>query len=172
VGLSPEHASDRLEALVRGERILDVLTEGAPLALGDPIFPRHTEMPAVIAELFAPEDDPADAPLPDLDWIEFPDFAKIQLRVGHVLEAGPHPDADKLLVLKVDIGEVRPRTICAGIKSKYAPEDLVGRKVVVVANLKPRKMRGIVSEGMMLAAGDKEVVDLVSVDADPGETVR
>ncbi|MEO0603625.1 MAG: methionine--tRNA ligase subunit beta, partial [Myxococcota bacterium] len=172
VGLSPDDAPDRLAAFARGERLLDALTEGAPLKHGDPIFPRHTEMPAAIAELFAEAEDDADAPLPDIDWIEFGDFTKVQLKVGHVVEAGAHPDADKLLVLKVDVGERRPRTICAGIKSKFAPEALVGRKVVVVVNLKPRKMRGIPSEGMILAAGDKEVVDLVSVNADPGETVR
>ncbi|MEN0067547.1 MAG: methionine--tRNA ligase [Myxococcota bacterium] len=173
VGLSPDEAETKLRALVQGESQLDVLTEGQPLAPGDPIFPRHVEMPPLIAELLAPEEeDEGDIELPDLDWIEFPDFAKIQLRVGHVLEAGLHPDADKLLVLKVDIGERRPRTICAGIKAVFQPEQLVGRKVVVVANLKPRKMRGIVSEGMILAAGDKQVVDLVSVEAHPGETVR
>ena len=89
-----------------------------------------------------------------------------------MLTAEPHPDADKLLVLTVDIGEERPRTIVAGIKSRFSADELVGRKVVVVANLAPRKMRGVMSEGMLLAAGAKSVVDLVGVNADPGEVVR
>ncbi len=156
------------------EGALRLLTPGTAIAAGDPLFPRHREMPAAIAERLAPaqEVDPADLPLPEMDWIEFPDFTKVQLRVGHVVEAADHPKADKLLVLKVDVGEARPRTICAGIKSRFSPDELVGRKVVVVVNLKPRKMRGIASEGMILAAGDKEVVDLLSVEADAGEVVR
>ena len=83
-----------------------------------------------------------------------------------------HPNADRLLVLTVDIGEESPRTIVAGIANKFSPEELVGRQVVVVANLKPAKLRGIESQGMLLAAGGKEVIDLVSVNAAPGSIVR
>ncbi len=168
-----------LASLLSGERVLDVLTEGAPLELGEPLFPRFREMPEAIAALFAPEEameeaaPQADVPLPeDIEWIEYPDFAKLLLKVGRVLEASEHPNADKLLVMKVDVGEARPRTICAGIRSVFAPADLVGRSVVVVANLKPRKLRGIPSEGMILAAGGETVVDLVSSTAAPGDTVR
>lgn len=82
--------------------------------------------------------------------IQYDDFAKLDLRVGTVLEAGPHPNADKLLVLKVDLG-AQQRTIVAGIRAYYAPEALVGRQVVVVANLAPRAMRGVESQGMLLA---------------------
>jgi methionyl-tRNA synthetase len=113
-----------------------------------------------------------ETPVAEPAWIEFTDFAKVALRVGKVVEASAHPNADKLLVLKIDLGEDKPRTICAGIKSKFTPESLVGRNVVVVANLKPRMMRGIASEGMILAAGGAEVVDLLTVDAAPGDTVR
>jgi methionyl-tRNA synthetase len=84
--------------------------------------------------------------------IEITDFAKIDLRVGEVRSAERIPKADKLLLLNVDIGEEKPRQILAGIAQYYAPEQLVGRKIVVVANLKPRKLRGHESQGMLLAA--------------------
>jgi methionyl-tRNA synthetase len=84
--------------------------------------------------------------------IEIADFARIDLRVGEVRSAERIPKADKLLLLIVDIGEERPRQILAGIAQYYAPEQLVGRKIVVVANLKPRKLRGYESQGMLLAA--------------------
>ena len=84
--------------------------------------------------------------------IEITDFAKIDLRVGEVRSAERIPKADKLLLLTVDIGEEKPRQILAGIAQYYAPEQLVGRKIVVVANLKPRKLRGHESQGMLLAA--------------------
>jgi methionyl-tRNA synthetase len=84
--------------------------------------------------------------------IEITDFAKVDLRVAEVRSAERIPKADKLLLLTVDIGEEKPRQILAGIAQYYEPETLVGRKIVVVANLKPRKMRGHESQGMLLAA--------------------
>jgi methionyl-tRNA synthetase len=80
------------------------------------------------------------------------DFAKVDLRVGVVLSAEPVKGADKLLHLKIDIGEPEPRTIVAGIAEAYQPDQIVGRKVVIVANLAPRKLRGIMSQGMIVAA--------------------
>jgi methionyl-tRNA synthetase len=80
------------------------------------------------------------------------DFAKVDLRVGVVLSAEPVKGADKLLHLKIDIGEPEPRTIVAGIAEAYSPQQMVGRKVVIVANLQPRKLRGITSNGMIVAA--------------------
>jgi len=85
-------------------------------------------------------------------FIEIGDFAKVDLRVGQVLTAERIPKADKLLLLSIDIGEEKPRQILAGIAEYYEPEKLVGRKIVVVANLKPRKLRGYESQGMLLAA--------------------
>jgi methionyl-tRNA synthetase len=170
LAVSEDRAPALLAKWLEGERVLDGLDAGAALTVGDPLFPRFAEHPPVIAELF--KEETVDAPLPEMSWIEYEDFAKIALRVGKVLEAGPHPNADKLLVLKVDLGEARPRTICAGLKAVFAPEALVGRNVVVVANLKPRVMRGVASEGMILAAGGEIVSDLVSADAKPGDTVR
>jgi methionyl-tRNA synthetase len=84
--------------------------------------------------------------------IEITDFSKVDLRVGEVRTADRIPKADKLLLLTVDIGEDKPRQILAGIAQYYAPEQLIGRKIVVVANLKPRKLRGYESQGMLLAA--------------------
>jgi methionyl-tRNA synthetase len=84
--------------------------------------------------------------------IEIDDFAKVDLRVGQVLSAERVPKADKLLLMKIDIGEEQPRQVLAGIAQYYEPEKMVGRKVVVVANLKPRKLRGFESQGMVVAA--------------------
>ncbi len=88
--------------------------------------------------------------------IQFDDFAKIDLRAGTVLAAEKVEKADKLLKLTVDLGESQPRTIVSGIAEHYAPEDVTGRQVTVVANLAPRKMRGIESAGMILMANDAE----------------
>jgi methionyl-tRNA synthetase len=85
-------------------------------------------------------------------FIDISDFTKVDLRVGEVLTAERIPKADKLLLLSVDIGEEKPRQILAGIAQYYEPEQLLGRKIAVVANLKPRKMRGHESQGMLLAA--------------------
>src|SRR6185503_9384610 len=93
----------------------------------------------------------ADA-VPGVTYIDISDFAKIDLRVGEVKTAERIPKADKLLLITVDIGEERPRQILAGIAQYYEPEKLIGRKIVVVSNLKPRKLRGYESQGMLLAA--------------------
>jgi methionyl-tRNA synthetase len=85
-------------------------------------------------------------------FIEIDDFAKVDLRVGQVLSAERVPKADKLLLLKIDVGEEQPRQILAGIAQYYEPEKLINRKVVIVANLKPRKLRGFESQGMVVAA--------------------
>jgi len=85
-------------------------------------------------------------------FIEIDDFAKVDLRVGQVLSAERIPKADKLLLMKIDLAEEQPRQVLAGIAQYYEPEKLVGRKVVVVANLKPRKLRGLESQGMVVAA--------------------
>ncbi|RMG09782.1 MAG: methionine--tRNA ligase subunit beta, partial [Acidobacteria bacterium] len=86
------------------------------------------------------------------EYISIDDFLKVELRVGEIKVAERVPNADKLLRFEVDIGEERPRQILAGLAQYYEPEKLIGRKVVVVANLKPRKMRGLESQGMICAA--------------------
>lgn len=84
--------------------------------------------------------------------IVFDDFAKVDLRIARVTHAEPHPNADRLLKLQLDDGSGEPRQICAGIRQYYAPEDLVGKLIVIVANLASRTIRGEESRGMLLAA--------------------
>jgi methionyl-tRNA synthetase len=106
--------------------------------------------------------------------IEYDDFAKVVLKVGKLLAAERVAGADKLLKLSVDVGEEAPRTIVSGIAQAYAPEQLVGRKVVVVMNLKPRKLKGIESRGMLLTAGPggKDLSLLDPGDMPPGSEVK
>ncbi|MFQ5415121.1 MAG: methionine--tRNA ligase subunit beta [Phycisphaerae bacterium] len=108
------------------------------------------------------------------DTIAFGDFAKVKLRVGRVVEAADHPNADKLLLLTVDLGDER-RQICAGLVGHYTPEQLLGRNIVVVANLAPRMMRGRESQGMLLAASNADESRIVLLttdgDVDPGSPV-
>jgi methionyl-tRNA synthetase len=98
--------------------------------------------------------------------IKIDDFAKIELRVGKVLSASAVPKAKKLLHLSVDLGEAQPRSIVAGVAEAYAPDALVGKHVIVVANLEPATIRGIASQGMILAAGDAQILGLSALDRD------
>lgn len=93
------------------------------------------------------------------------DFSKIQIKVAEVLACEPHPNADKLLKLQIKVGD-KTRQICAGIKAYYEPDALVGRRIVVVDNLEPRKLRGEVSEGMLLAAREdsSDRLSLITTD--------
>lgn len=86
--------------------------------------------------------------------ITFDDFARVDLRVARIVAAENHPSADRLLKLQLDDGSGTPRQICAGIKGHYEPEALVGRHIIIVANLAPRTIRGEESRGMLLAASD------------------
>ncbi len=86
--------------------------------------------------------------------INYDDFAKLDLRVATILECKPHANADKLLVLQIELGSEK-RQICAGLRQHIAdPQSMVGKQIVVVANLAPRQMRGEISQGMLLAATD------------------
>ena len=127
------------------------------------VFPRVEAKPAITrmreleeteksrqAALLGKPQAPVEPPSENLITID--DFAKVDLRVGVVKSAEPVKGADKLLHLKVDIGEPEARTIVAGIALAYQPEQLIGRKVVIVANLQPRKLRGLTSQGMIVAA--------------------
>ena len=100
-------------------------------------------------------------------------FRTIELRVGTVRAAEPHPNADRLLVLRVDLGG-EERQLVAGIRAYYDPAVLVGRQVIVVANLEPAKLRGVESQGMVLAAADGDRVVLLGPDQPvaPGAVVR
>src|SRR3954463_2175038 len=97
------------------------------------------------------------------DPITYDDFSKIELRVAKVLEARPHPNADKLMLLQVDVGDEQ-KQIVAGIRQHYTPEQLVGKTIVIVNNLAPAMLRGETSNGMLLAASSGDKVILLTVD--------
>jgi methionyl-tRNA synthetase len=89
------------------------------------------------------------------------EFSKIDLRVATIKAVEPHPNADRLLVLKIDLG-TEERQLVAGIRAHYAPEELVGKQIVVVTNLQPATLRGVESQGMLLAASDGEKIVVLS----------
>lgn len=91
--------------------------------------------------------------------INFDDFMKVELKTAEVIHAEPHPNADRLLKLTVKVGD-EERTICAGIKQWWSPEDLVGKTIVIVYNLEPRTIRGVTSQGMLLAVQNGEGGDV------------
>src|ERR1700752_137541 len=93
--------------------------------------------------------------------ITIDEFGKIELRVATIKAAEPHPKADRLLVLKIDLG-TEERQLVAGIRAHYTPEELIGKQIVVVANLQPAMLRGVESQGMLLAASDGEKVIVLS----------
>src|SRR5262245_8187362 len=113
---------------------------------------------------------PATPPAPEP--ITIADFKRIDLRVARVLEARPHPNADKLILLKVDVGD-QQKQIIAGIRQWYAPETLVGRLIIVVNNLQPAMLRGEESNGMLLAATSGGQVIFLTPERDclPGSKI-
>jgi methionyl-tRNA synthetase len=119
------------------------------------------------AEPHKEEKKPADG------LISIDEFSGVDLRIGLVLSAEPVPKTDKLLKISVDLGEESPRTLVAGIAKSYSPGDLEGRRIVVVANLKPAKLRGIESRGMLLAATTDGVPRIITVDGEspPGTKI-
>src|SRR5436190_8691552 len=115
----------------------------------------------------------ASSATPQPSTITYEDFAKVQFRVATVLEAKPAPKGDRLLVLQIDLGNEK-RQILAGIRQHVTPEQMVGRQIIVVANLAPRQMMGLTSQGMLLAAtdaGGKVVVVSPSEQVAPGSKV-
>jgi methionyl-tRNA synthetase len=116
----------------------------------------------------------AETPTQSDGTITFDEFAKVELRVALVLAAEAVPKSDKLLKLSVDAGDGAPRQILSGIAQHYAPEALVGKRVLIVANLKPRKLMGLESQGMVLAASDESglFVTTVAGDVKPGTAVK
>ncbi len=97
--------------------------------------------------------------------VSFSDFRKLDLRVGEIISVESVPNADKLYVLQVDIGGKQIQLV-AGLRPFYKEDEIRGKKIVVVANLEPAKIRGMDSEGMLLAASEKENVSLLTVDRD------
>jgi methionyl-tRNA synthetase len=136
---------------------------GGVLTQPKPVFPRvepdrqaaliaKWAPPEAVAPAAAPAAKPEGAPATPPADIAYDDFQKLDLRAAKVTAAERVPKADKLLRFTIDLGEAEPRQILAGIAQYYEPEKLIGRKVIVVANLAPRKLRGFDSQGMILAA--------------------
>lgn len=150
------------------------MMNGEQVKKGDAIFPRldiEKELEE-LAALSAPKEE--NIPLELKDEIVYDDFDKLDLRVGTILEAEKHPKADKLLVFQVQLGTEK-RQIISGVANYFKPEECVGKKVVVVANLAPRKLRGLESKGMILFADDiadgKETLQFVTTIANDGNPV-
>ncbi|HEX4406863.1 MAG TPA: methionine--tRNA ligase [Polyangia bacterium] len=157
---------------------------GGTLTEPMPVFPRvDPERQAALISKWVPSEAPpvvapapaakSHAPAKELEEISIDDFAKIELRAAKVLTAERVPKADKLLKLTLDVG-TETRTVVSGIAAAYAPEALVGKTVIYLANLKPAKLRGVVSQGMILAAGEADVLGLSALDRDvpPGTIIR
>jgi methionyl-tRNA synthetase len=141
---------------------------------GKAIFPRldiEEEITALEA-MKESEEAQTDLPpeIPYKEPIDFADFDKIDLRTGVILSADKHPDADKLLVFQVRMGR-EVRQIISGVAESYKPEDCIGQQVIVVANLKPRKLRGKESNGMLLFANDRDKFTFALTKARDGEVV-
>lgn len=140
----------------------------------NPIFPRldldrlEMKLKAMQEEEAGTAAEPtAEAPAaPAIPTIDYDHFKAMDLRVGEIREAERVPGADKLLKLMVDIGEAEPRQIVAGIAEHFNPRELLDKRVVVITNLQPAKIRGVESRGMILAAGEAQVLGLLTVDRD------
>ena len=151
---------------------------GTPLPLPEPLFPRiqlkqkEPEKPAPTPKAKPQSEEKQEAELENLVGIE--SFQKLDFRTGRILESKKVKGSDKLLVSQVDLGEFKPRSIISGVAEFYRPEDLPGMNVVVVSNLKPVKLRGELSEGMILATDDGNSLKIVEAhgDSKPGTVVR
>ena len=166
----PETSEKILDQINTNERdYLDLTTFGL-YASGtkvtekpEPLFMRLD--PKVVLANLEKEEPQKEAPKSELPEITIDDFAKVELKVGTVLKCEKHPKADKLLVSQVDLGD-HTRQIVSGIASSYTPEEMVGKKVVVVTNLKTAQLRGVESQGMLLAGSKKKKISLVTIDTD------
>jgi len=145
------------------------------VAQANALLPENPDAPSpsAPATVIGPATAEAAKP-PAKGLVNYDQFAALELRCGLIVAAEAVAGATKLLKLLVDLGEASPRTIASGIAESFAPESLVGRRVVVVANLEPRKIRGIESRGMLLASGEGALVRLVSLPEDvrPGSLVK
>ena len=155
-----------------------LVQSGTPLPLPEPLFPRiqlkqkESEKPSPTPKAKPQSEEKQEAELENLVGIE--SFQKLDFRTGRILESKKVKGSDKLLVSQVDLGESKPRSIVSGVAEFYRPEDLPGMNVVVVANLKPVKLRGELSEGMILATDDGNSLKIVEApgDSKPGTVVR
>ena len=99
-----------------------------------------------------------------MENISYEDFTKLDIRVGTIKKVKEHPDADKLLILLIDEGNVELRQLIAGLKEYHKPEDLIDKQVVFIANLEPRELRGETSNGMILAAVEGDSLSILTTD--------
>jgi len=146
------------------------MMKGEKVKRGDAIFPR-LDIEKELEALSKAEEEQKSVPLDLKPEIDYDDFDMIDFRVGLILEAAKHPKADKLLVFKVKMG-TEIRQVISGVEDDYTPEEMVGMKVVVVANLKPRMLRGLESKGMLLFGENGDRWDVVTTTAPDGATVR
>ncbi len=142
----------------------NIIQPGTVIRKGEPIFPR-IDVAQYLAELNAAQvsQEKSQDLAPTKEEISIDDFAKVDLRVVKVLKAEKVEKTDKLLKLEVEMGS-EIRTIVSGIAQHYSPEELVGKKVILVANLKPAKLRGIVSQGMILAASHDRELEVLALE--------
>jgi methionyl-tRNA synthetase len=150
------------------------LPAGTRLGDAQPLFPR-IDIKAYLKEVEVEKEKKAEAAAVAAgDLVTIDDFAKVKLKVGLVRSAEPVPKSKKLMKIMVDIGEGEPRQLVAGIAERYRPEELVGRRIVVVANLQPTKLMGVESRGMLLAASVDGAPYLLSADDEvpPGTGVK
>ena len=149
---------------------LAAFNEDSIIKVGEatPLFARLDEakkLEEVANDIFKPKEEPKEEPTEKTPEITIDDFAKVEMKVGVILESKPVEGADKLLVSKIKIGD-EVRQIVSGIAKFYSPDEIIGKKVVVITNLKPVKLRGVLSEGMILAAADGDKLSLVSPEKD------
>jgi len=184
--------SDRLWAMLGEERDIDTILWDEAFSLDDlkwnsakpnPLFQR-LDLEEIIATEMAVAEEGSDSKVNESDtssegsgggYIDFEDFMKVEMKTGKIISVDDHPNADKLYVITIEDAPQSSRTICAGLKGVVDASDLLGLNVVYVANLKPRKLRGVVSEGMLLAAEDddgKVSVLTICEDLAPGSIVR
>lgn len=175
----PETAEKILEELSTSERDADSLKEFGMLECGHTVegkpeilfaridakeFMETLEADRKKEEKAAAKEAKKEAKKEDtaVEQIGIEDFTKVELKVGTILSAEKHPKADRLLVEQIDLGE-ETRQIVSGIAANFTPEDVVGKKVIVVTNLKPVKLRGVESQGMILCASNQDDLDIVTI---------
>ena len=178
----PETAEKILEGLSTSERDADSLKEFGMLECGHTVegkpeilfaridakeFMETLEADRKKEEKAAKKADKKEAKKEDapVEQIGIEDFTKVELKVGTIISAEKHPKADRLLVEQIDLGE-ETRQIVSGIAASFSPEDVVGKKVIVVTNLKPVKLRGVESQGMILCASNADDLDIVTIVKD------
>lgn len=174
-------AAEGEKTVWEASKIFGLTEEGSKVAKGESLFPRIDvkkeieALEALGAKKASAKPEKAESKKAGKEEaqkaeITIDDFAKIDLKVAEITSVEKHPDADKLLVLQLKVGD-ETRQVVSGIAGHYAPDELVGEKVILVANLKPVKLRGVKSQGMILAATSGKDLKLVSVDMASGATV-